>query len=377
MPLSIFTRPARAETWFESRLPEPLLREGPAGVLWWQWIAVPIAVVLALALGRALGLLTRRIAGPLLARTGMGWDRELLSRLAAPVTWLWTFAVAYLLEGWLGLSESAELRVGRVLLGGATLAVLWGVLRAVDLFFSALVRSPWAAGRADGQAMLGVTRKVSKVAVAAVGAMVVLSLLGFNVTGIVAGLGIGGLALALGAQKTLENLIGSIAIGIDQPFRIGDFIKVGDMQGDVESVGLRSTRVRTLDRTLVTVPNGKLADERIETFAARDRFRLACSLSLVYSTTSAQVREVLAGLESVLREHPLIWPDVVRVRLVALAASALEVEVMAWFRVADVHEFTAVRQEVLLAFMEVVERAGTTFAFPTQTVHLARPAQER
>ena len=142
--------------------------------------------------------------------------------------------------------------------------------------------------------------------------------------------------------------------------------------GTVETLGLRSTRVRTLDRTLVTIPNGKLADQRIETFAARDRCRLFCTLGLVYDTSAEQLRAVLAGVEQVLRGHPRIWPEGISVRFVALAASSLDVEVAAWFQTADWNEFQGIRQEVLLAFMEVVEQAGTSFAFPTQTVHLAR-----
>jgi MscS family membrane protein len=139
----------------------------------------------------------------------------------------------------------------------------------------------------------------------------------------------------------------------------------------VEAIGLRSTQIRTLDRTLVTFPNGRLADMRLETFAARDRMRLACIIGLVYETSPAQMRAVLAGLEEALRSHPRIWPDAVVVRFKEFGASSLDVEVMAWFQTPEWSEFQLVRQEVLLRFMEVVESAGTTFAFPTRTLHLA------
>jgi MscS family membrane protein len=200
----------------------------------------------------------------------------------------------------------------------------------------------------------------------------IISELGYPVASLIAGLGIGGLALALASQKTVENLFGAFSIGVDQPLREGDFVKVEDfMMGTVEAIGLRSTRVRTLDRTIVTIPNGKLAEMRIESFAVRDRIRLACTLGLVYGTTASQMRLVVAGLEQTLREHPKIFSEGITVRFKELSPSSLDIEIMAWFTTADYAEFQLIRQDLLLAFMEIVEKAGTAFAFPTRTVHLA------
>jgi MscS family membrane protein len=149
---------------------------------------------------------------------------------------------------------------------------------------------------------------------------------------------------------------------------------VEDFVGTVESIGLRSTKIRTLDRTIITIPNGKLADMRLETFAARDRMRLACIIRLVHGTSAAQMREVLAGLEGVLRAHPKIWPDAVTVRLSELAESSLNIEVMAWFQTSW-DEFQLIRQDVLLQLVEVVEKAGCSFAYPTRTVHQVSPRE--
>jgi MscS family membrane protein len=172
----------------------------------------------------------------------------------------------------------------------------------------------------------------------------------------------------------VSDLFGAFALGIDQPLREGDFVKIdADVLGTVESVGLRSTRVRTLDRTIVSLPNGKVADMRIETFAVRDRCRFATTIGLVYSTTAAQMREVLAGFERVLREHPHIWPDTVQIRFADFSESSLDISVMCWFQTGDWGQFLTYKQEALLSFMDVVERAGTDFAFPTHTVHLVHP----
>jgi MscS family membrane protein len=135
---------------------------------------------------------------------------------------------------------------------------------------------------------------------------------------------------------------------------------------------MRSTRLRTLDRTLVTFPNGKLADLKAETFAARDRLRISVNLGLSYDTTAAQLRAVLAGVEQALLAHPRIWPDGTSVRFTEFRESSLNVEVMAWLQLTDWSAFTRERQELYLRFMAVVEEAGTTLAFPTRTVHVVQ-----
>jgi MscS family membrane protein len=187
---------------------------------------------------------------------------------------------------------------------------------------------------------------------------------------VLAGLGIGGLALAFGAQKTIENLFGSISLAADQPFRVGDFVKVGEFAGHVERIGMRSTRIRTLDRTLVSIPNGQLADMRIEDFASRDRIRFAATVGVVYGTTEAQVRRVVAEIEAMLRAHPKVWPDTVVAKLLGFGPSSLDVEVLCWFHTSDFAEFRELRQEALLGVMRIVAEAGTSLAFPTQTVHV-------
>ena len=135
-------------------------------------------------------------------------------------------------------------------------------------------------------------------------------------------------------------------------------------------IGLRSTRIRTLDRTVVTIPNGKLADMRIESFAPRDRIRFACLLGLARSASADQVRRVLAGIEATLRAQPKLWPDSLTVRFKEITATSLDLEVQAWFTTTDFPEFQGIRQELLLSFMSLVEGAGTTFAVPTRAVHV-------
>ncbi len=364
--------------WVLDHLPQPLLQPGPRELLWWQWLALPILVFLAWTLALLAARLSVSLLGRFAARTTATWDDVLVRRLPGPARLGWWLLFVAAGVRLLDLYAPAERFIDELLTSGAVLALFWAVLRSADILGQVALGSPWSQTHPASRALLPLAVRSSKVAVVALAVVGILSVWGFPVASLLAGLGIGGLALALAAQKTVENLFGSFSIGIDQPFREGDFVKVEDFVGTVERIGLRSTRFRTLDRTLVSLPNGKLADLRVESFAARDRIRLACTLNLVYGTTAAQLRRVLEGIEGILRGHPKIWPDAVVVRFKELGTTSLEVEVMAWFQTSDFGEFQLIRQDVLLAFMEVVESAGSSFAFPTQTVHVQveRPSHD-
>jgi MscS family membrane protein len=371
-------RAGEARPLLERYLPAPLVRAGPYGLLWWQWLAIPGLVAVALLVGALLGWVTRLALGHVVARTKATWDDELFREVGGPLTSLWAIGVVTVLTPALGLGAGAEATVEHVLRAATYVVLFWAAFRSVDVAFAAAAAGPRARSSPSLAGLLPFGRKVGKVVLVALGLVAILNELGFKVASLLAGLGIGGIAVALAAQKSVEHLLGSVAIGVDQLFRVGDFVRVEDFTGTVEEIGLRSTRFRTLDRTLITIPNGRLADMRTETFAVRDRLRLLANLGLVYGTSAAQVRAVLAGLDGALRAHPKLWPESFSVRLTELRESSLNVEVMAWFRTADWNEFTLIRQELLLQFMTVVEEAGASLAFPTRTVHLvATPPPEK
>jgi MscS family membrane protein len=304
------------------------------------------------------------------ARTSTSWDDAVLDRLSAPLTVALTLAAASALLPWLALYAPAERMLYRIIRVALYGDFFWALWRLVDVVRQVLAGTRWAVASPTSRSLLPLGARITKVLVLALAAVAVLSMLGYPVASLVAGLGIGGLALALAAQKTVENLFGAFSIGVDQPFREGDFVKIDDFVGTVEQIGLRSSRFRTLDRTLVTLPNGRVADMRIESYAARDRLRFATVVGLAYETSVAQMREVLDGFERVLRDHPKLWPDTVVVRFREFAQSSLDIEIMAWFETQDWGEFQLIRQDILLQFMEVVEQAGTSIAYPTRTLHL-------
>jgi MscS family membrane protein len=193
----------------------------------------------------------------------------------------------------------------------------------------------------------------------------VLVQLGYPVASVLAGLGIGGLGLALAAQKTVENLFGSVSLAVDETIRIGDLVQIDTVLGRVEAIGLRSTRIRTPDRTVVSIPNGALAAMRIESLTSRDRMRFVCSLGLEHGATAAQLRELMAGIEALLRAQPQLFPDGLTVSVRQLGPSSIDLDVLAWFSVSP-DAFPALRSELLLGIKELVERAGASFAVPMQ-----------
>jgi MscS family membrane protein len=195
-------------------------------------------------------------------------------------------------------------------------------------------------------------------------------------TAALAGLGIGGIAVALAAQKTLENVIGGLSLVFDEAVRVGDVIRVGETVGTVDQVGLRSTRIRTMDRTVVTVPNGQIATASIETLSLRDKFLFRHILGLRYETTSDQLRVVVDSTRELIVGHPGVDVESVRVRFVRLGTSSLDIELFGYFYATDWGHFLEIQQDLLLRVMEIVEEAGTGVAFPSQTVYFKDAASE-
>lgn len=368
----------RIDGWFEGlgnawvidHLPAVLLRPGPRELQWWQWLGLGVIAAGAWLLGLLLGALSWRLLKRLTDRTDGAWDNAVVARMRGPFALAWFLVLAGALVPFLELYAPAQAFIDRWLHIGFFVVFFWALLRSIDVVAKVLGSSTWAKEHPASRSLVPLGSRTFKVGVWAMAVIAVLSELGYPVASLIAGLGIGGLVLALAGQKTVENLFGAFSIGIDQPFREGDFVKVEDFVGTVERIGLRSTRIRTLDRTVISLPNGRLSDMRLESFAERDRIKLAFTAGLTRQTTSRQMREVLAGWEAAFRAHPKIWPDSVTVKFATLGASSLDIDVMVWFQTADWGEFIQIRQELLLQLMEVVERAGTAFAYPTQTLHV-------
>jgi len=258
----------------------------------------------------------------------------------------------------------------------ATLTVMgatWLLLRLIDIYFDLKERQ--SAGTApDKISLLHLGKKLVKILAVMIGALIIFYIAGINLTAVIAGLGVGGIAVALAAQKTLENLFGGITVVSDQPIRVGDFCRAGDFLGTVLSVGLRSTRLRTLARTIVSIPNGQLALMNLENFTMRDKIWFNHTLDLRYETTAEQLRYILAAIREMLYSHPKVESPSARVRFIGFGDSSIKLEIFAYVLETDYAAFLPIQEDLLLRIMDIVEEGGSGFAFPSQTTYLASDA---
>lgn len=222
-----------------------------------------------------------------------------------------------------------------------------------------------------GAAIVLLARRGTDLLVIFVGILVGLHHFGVNPTAALAGLGVGGIAVALAAQKTLENVIGGVSVIFDHVVHVGQSLKVGDTLGTVQDIGLRSTRIRTLDRTVVSVPNGQIANASLENLSLRDKFWFNHILGLRHETTASQMRSVLEGVNNLLEQHPRVERDSVRVRFLRFGACSLDVEIFAYFFARDWSYFLGIQGELLLQIMEIVQTTGAQMAVQAKTLYLA------
>jgi MscS family membrane protein len=357
---------------FIAGIPEPLRQIRLFEIALWQWLALALLVLLVWAAAWLLADGLVRLLRPVVARSASDFDDRLLALMLAPLRLILTVALFGLGTLVLQLSIPARDFFRAVEITLVVVGVTWLLLRAVDLGAAVLEERLATEQRDAAGHFVPIGARALKTAVAVMAGLAALDSFGLDVTAVIAGLGVGGIAVALAAQKTLENVFGGITILADQPVRPGEFCRFGDKIGTVEEIGLRSTRVRTLDRTVISVPNAEFSTLQIENFAARDRMRLVLPIGLRYETTPDQLRHVLVGLRALLHRHPRVLPDPLRVRLVGFGDCSLDVELYCYIDTADWDEFLAIREDVFLRVMDVVAESGTGFAFPSQTAYLAR-----
>ncbi|MBP1596673.1 MAG: mechanosensitive ion channel protein MscS [Acidobacteria bacterium] len=330
-------------------------------------IGIPVAWALARLFLFAAAWVIRRYVGRL-TRTGWGQSGQLTKK---PIRLALTVAFHYVLVSpVLPLLFAQQYgRVVRILL---VIILYFLVSRITDEAAARLEARQPDARKASAHSLMVLGRRVWKVMVALVLLLIVLKSFGFDVNSALAGIGIGGIALGLGAQKTLENLFGGVSVLSDGTMRVGDFCKVGDQVGTVEDIGLRATRVRTTARTVVSIPNGVVATANLENFTGRDKILMNPVITLRYETSADQLRYVIARIREMLYRHPKVESATLRVRFIRLGNSSLDVETFAYIVTSDYAEFLSIQEDLLLRIMDIVEESGTGFAFPSQTTYFGR-----
>ncbi len=350
------------------------LPEGPtvAGAPLSHWIAILIAACLSFAIAWAL----TGLRGPIERFVRHGGDETKLSRFieasSGPLRILIALLFFGILMQWLGVTVVARYRALFVVQLIGWLAVVWLMWRWADAAGEVILGQMSRRGQLSAYSAVSFLNRAFKALLIVLLIASLLGAFGVNVTAGLAALGVGGLAIALGAQKLFENLIGSLTLIADRPMRIGDFGKFGDTLGTVEEIGIRSTRIRTLDRTVLTVPNGQLSAQTIENYTQRDRYWFHPILNLRYETSPDQMRHVLQALRTMLAEHSKVDATTARVRLISLGAHSLDIEIFAYVIAWDYAGFLEVQEDLILRCMDIVAASGTGFAFPSQTLYLGR-----
>lgn len=252
--------------------------------------------------------------------------------------------------------------------GAFFLAATYLLYRLVDLIFErAIIRHKTF--RSKIGLILPLGRRVAKTVLLTTAILFLLSQFGVDVSALLVGLGVGSLAIALAAQKILENLFGGAVLSLDQPFQVGDYCKCGDILGYIEEIGIRSTRIRTLDRTLVSVPNSALSQMNIENYNEREKIRLYSILRLELSTNPKKLKDVLDGIERlILNNHAHFYHDIYRIRLIGLSELGYDIEVYAFAKTVEFAEFTMIRQKLFFEILELLDQQGVKLAIPERYI---------
>jgi MscS family membrane protein len=248
-------------------------------------------------------------------------------------------------------------------------SLTWTFLRLVDFFGLILMyRASLTESKSDDQLVSFIRESIKVVLVIFSLFFILGTVFKLNVASLIAGLGIGGLAIALAAKESIENLLGSFTIFLDKPFTVGDHIKIGSIEGTVENIGFRSTRIRTGEKTIVTMPNKKMVDGELDNLSLRTQRRAKFDISLVYETTAEQFKNIVADIQAYIDNHPQIYKLDNRVRLFGFGDSGINIQVVYFVDTKDNDIYLNTREEINYKIMEIVQKHGSDFAYPTTAV---------
>ena len=355
----------------EHNLPGLLVRHQLLGMPLWQWLGLILAVAVAIPIGWLLLIL---LEIPLHVWAKRKGHPELTDwRSVSGPAWLLTTTITHqILTGYLGLPLLSRHYYYQATSVAVIIGATWIFWRIVRWSLGRVRNRALAHGHVGTGSLILLGERIVKFVIFVVGIFAILTSLGFNMSTALAGLGIGGLAIGFGAQKTIENLFGGVSVLGDEVIRVGDSCRFGDRTGTVEDIGLRSTRIRTEERTLVAIPNGTVATINVENFTRRDKILFKTTVGLRPDTKADHLRYVLAELRRLLYSHPRIETNTVRVRLTDVAGTSHTVEILSYVLTKDYNEYAAVREDLLLRLMDIVDEAGTGFAMPGQALVISR-----
>lgn len=333
-----------------------------------KWIIVLSAAVAAYVFVFLLALIIRGVLG----NPESVSHRRIFRFLAIPFGIWMTIIVMNSTATWLGRGEAAEefQRASPI----AILITIWVLFTAINLFRDIYSDRLQNMGRPGALVLLQPAGNAIKLLILVAAALIYLNKLGINITTVLAGLGVGGIAVALALQKPMEDVFGAITLYAQQPVKVGDFCRIGNTLGTIESIGLRTTLIRTLENTLIATPNARVASEPIDNISARKRILYWPKLRLRYDTTPEQIQQVLDAIRDLLSGHERVWQENYRVRFKEIAEDALLIEVFVNLETRVWTEYLELIEELNMQFLKIIAAAGTSLALPARTLHIEQSA---
>ncbi len=354
------------ESAFERKLPEPLVQIKLIGTSLWVWLALVALALILSVLSRLLSKIVLALAKPVITRYAKSVQQYRVRAFIDPLRLL--LSVAVFRACMVGIDTSALLR--DYLLEMLTLLFVMGAaslaMRVVDVIFDTITSRLDSRQRALSSSVIPLFVRIVKICIFCIAVLEILYRWGYPTSTILAGLGVGGLAVALAAQKTLENFFGSVSVITDRPVLVGDFCQFGGQVGTVEDIGLRSTRIRTLDRTVVTIPNSVFSTMTLENYSRRDRMWFHPTLHLRRDTTPDQIRGIMHAVIQILEEHTQVDASGIPLRFTKITKESYDLDVFAYVLTADFNRYLEVQSELLLKIMEAAARLKVGFAVPFQ-----------
>jgi len=340
------------------------------GIAIWQFAVAFIFILLGLVLKKVSDFLFERKLIPVMAKTRFAFDNVLATAASKPLGYLLLLAGAY---GAFAILVPTESNVRGFVFGALKVLiaadVLWFLFRTVDAIVEYLAKLAKRTESKLDEQLIPLVRKALKVTIGVVCFLWVIQLLGLRVSSLLAGLGIGGLAVALALQDTLSNFFGSIFIFLDRPFGVGDWIKVGEVEGIVEDIGFRSTRIRTWPATLVSIPNKTVAAATIDNWSKMPKRRVMQTVGVTYGTSPEQMEQAVAAIREIVENDESVDKGFIVIRFTDFGESSLNILVYYFTKAVAFADHLAAKERINLAIMRALTKLGLSIAFPTHTVY--------
>ena len=359
-----------AEPFIRQYVPDSLKYKQVLGIEYWQWIGLALVILIGLIVDQVVRFSTRPFLQSFIVRYGIQLEERVQNKpsmpfglTAAGLTWL-------ILLHFLGIPGDAKL----ILLAAARLFTIlagtWATWRLIDFLGDVLLKKAEKTDTKFDDVLVPLLRKTLKIFVVVFGLIYAAQSLHINIIPLITGLGIGGLAFAFAAKDTIENFFGSVAVVLDRPFEVGDWVVIDGTEGIIEELGFRSTRIRTFYNSLVTVPNATLVRAVVDNYGRRKYRRWKTMVGVQYDTTPDQLLAFTEGIRELVRCHPYTRKDYFQVYVNEFADSSLNILIYVFFEVPDWSTELRERERLFIDMVRLADKLGVSFAFPTQTVHL-------